>query len=125
MTIACLMFDVRCLITASARTFFPSSLPEHICKLKCRLLTILCYFFSRYIIGIFEFHSIFDKSPARNTAVSRIKKGSKKPERVVIVFPAQLGTGEDYEELSAALKETVGLRAYTAPLTRLDWPVSE
>jgi hypothetical protein len=40
------------------------------------------------------------------------------------VFPAQLGTGDDYEELSAALKEAVGLKAYTAPLTRLDWPVS-
>jgi hypothetical protein len=65
------------------------------------------------------------KSVSRNAAISSVKKGSTKPERVVIVFPAQLGTGEDYEELSAALKGAVGLKAYTAPLTRLDWPVSD
>ena len=41
------------------------------------------------------------------------------------MFPAQLGTEGDYEELSASLKDTVGLKTYTAPLSRLDWPVSE
>lgn len=42
----------------------------------------------------------------------------------MIVFPAQLGTEEDYEELSADVAEAVGLKTYTAPLSRLDWPVS-
>ena len=50
------------------------------------------------------------------------KKSEKKP--VVIVFPAQLGTEGDYEELSRDISVAVGLKAYTAPLSRLDWPVS-
>ena len=43
---------------------------------------------------------------------------------MVIIFPAQLGTKEDYEELSSDIFEAVQLKSYTAPLTRLDWPVS-
>ena len=46
-----------------------------------------------------------------------------KQRRVVVIFPAQLGTEEDYEELSAALLRQAGLQAYTAPLSRLDWPL--
>ena len=42
----------------------------------------------------------------------------------MIVFPAQLGTEEDYEMLSCDVAEAAGLKMYTAPLSRLDWPVS-
>ena len=42
----------------------------------------------------------------------------------MIVFTAQLGTEEDYEELSSDMAAAVGLKMYTAPLSRLDWPVS-
>lgn len=43
----------------------------------------------------------------------------------MIVFPAQLGTEEDYAELTSDVTEAIGLKMYTAPLSRLDWPVSE
>jgi hypothetical protein len=50
-------------------------------------------------------------------------KSARRPQ-AVIVFPAQLGTEEDYEELSSDVAEAAGLKMYTAPLSRLDWPVS-
>lgn len=43
----------------------------------------------------------------------------------MIVFPAQLGTEEDYAELTTDVTEAIGLKMYTAPLSRLDWPVSK
>ena len=51
------------------------------------------------------------------------KKNNNSGKRVAIIFPAQLGTEADYEELSLSFLEKLNLPAYTAPLSRLDWPV--
>jgi pimeloyl-ACP methyl ester carboxylesterase len=42
---------------------------------------------------------------------------------VVIVFPAQIGIEEDYDELSEAILRSTGMKTYVTPLTRLDWPL--
>ena len=40
-----------------------------------------------------------------------------------IIFPAQLGTKEDYEDLVACLMNDHNIKAYVVPLSRLDWPL--
>ena len=46
--------------------------------------------------------------------------------RIAIIFPAQLGTKDDYKELETVLSALSNgtLTAYTAPLERINWPVS-
>ena len=51
------------------------------------------------------------------------KNNRNSGKRVAIIFPAQLGTENDYEELSLSLLQKLNLPAYTAPLSRLDWPI--
>jgi hypothetical protein len=53
---------------------------------------------------------------------SAVRGRGKKP-RVIVIFPAQLGIEEDYEELSATILKAAGLNSYVTPLSRLDWPV--
>ena len=77
--------------------------------------------------------------PAAAFAVSKLKelkrlesekkkaqksKSSRQVQRVAIIFPAQLSTAEDYEELSASVEKlsSDGIRCYAAPLSRIDWP---
>lgn len=58
------------------------------------------------------------------------KKALKQPtvasKRIAIIFPAQLGTKDDYKELETVLSALSNgtLTAYTAPLERINWPVS-
>ena len=54
----------------------------------------------------------------------RQKNSSRPLQRVAIIFPAQLSTAEDYEELSASIEKLSfnGIRCYAAPLSRIDWP---
>ena len=57
------------------------------------------------------------------TSISSGKNSAGRRPQAVIVFPAQLGTVDDYEELTFDVAEAIGLKMYTAPLSRLDWPV--
>lgn len=67
------------------------------------------------------------KNLAKKKEIQQLAKAGGKVEKaaVVIIFPAQLGTQEDYEELSTDIFQAVQLKSYTAPLTRFDWPVRE
>jgi hypothetical protein len=51
------------------------------------------------------------------------RKPSDKDNSVVIIFPAQLGTEDDYSELSASITDNTDIKTYTTPLSRIDWPV--
>lgn len=51
------------------------------------------------------------------------RKPSDKDNSVVIIFPAQFGTKDDYSELSASITDNTDMKAYTTPLSRIDWPV--
>lgn len=70
---------------------------------------------------------VASKNLSKKESTQKLSKGGKKVEKdaVIIVFPAQLGTLEDYEELSADIFKAVQMKSYTAPLSRLDWPVRE
>ena len=57
------------------------------------------------------------------TTNSKSRGSNRNINRVAIIFPAQLGTEDDYQELSMSLFEKLNLPAYTAPLSRLDWPI--
>ncbi len=73
-------------------------------------------------------------SAATAVAASSISKNAfKSPtaaisgsKRIAIIFPAQLGTKDDYKELEVVLSALSNgtLTAYTAPLQRINWPVS-
>jgi hypothetical protein len=73
-------------------------------------------------------------SSATAVAASSISKNAfKSPtaaisssKRIAIIFPAQLGTKDDYKELETVLSSLSNgtLTAYTAPLERFNWPVS-
>lgn len=59
----------------------------------------------------------------REVTIAPVPEGGKR--RVAIIFPAQLSTLEDYEDLSKAiLAVTDGqVLSYPAPLARVSWPV--
>jgi len=73
-------------------------------------------------------------SAATAVAASSISKNAFKSstaaisssKRIAIIFPAQLGTKDDYKELETVLSVLSNgtLTAYTAPLQRINWPVS-
>lgn len=47
-------------------------------------------------------------------------------QKIALVFPAQLGVAEDYEELGSFIEKLSGdeaVKAYAVPLFRLIWPV--
>jgi len=58
----------------------------------------------------------------KNVPKSDVTCSSK---RIAIIFPAQLGTKDDYKGLEAVLSTLSNgtLTAYTAPLERINWPV--
>jgi len=60
---------------------------------------------------------------SKNVPKSDVTCSSK---RIAIIFPAQLGTKDDYKGLEAVLSTLSNgtLTAYTAPLERINWPVS-
>lgn len=55
-----------------------------------------------------------------------VDKSKNKAETVALLFPAQLGTEQDYDELAQTIieqSEGKVSRAVTVPLTRLSWPI--
>ena len=52
-----------------------------------------------------------------------IASGTKGKATATIILPAQLGTGDDYDDLVESLKNDHDINAYTVPLKRLDWPI--
>lgn len=63
------------------------------------------------------------KASSWKVAGKGAQQGRRKNPRVVVIFPAQLGIEEDYEELSATILQAAGLNSYVTPLSRLDWPM--
>jgi len=64
---------------------------------------------------------VSNKSSGKGRSV--MTSSRSRPPRVVIVFPAQIGIEEDYDELSEAILRSTGMKTYVTPLTRLDWPL--
>ena len=51
------------------------------------------------------------------------KSSMKGKSTATIIFPAQLGTGEDYNDLVVSLMNDHNINAYTVRLKRIDWPI--